>query len=112
MRLVVLADFLHTFDVPNAVVSLSGKGMFSRPVKEMESIIAEVVSHLKERPATWTAVCDLVDTTLSQDAAEDALSLLVFCRPPEFWLDLLDAETPCCMVLAAGDGLPAPPIEV
>ena len=58
------------------------------------------MSHLKERPATWTAVCDLVDATLSQDAAEDAASLLVFCRPPEVWLDLLDAETPCCMVLA------------
>ena len=99
-RLVVLADFLHTFDVPNAVVSLSGKGMFSQPVKEMESTIAEVVSHLKEQSATWTAVCDLVDATLSQDAAEDAASLLAFCRPPEVWLDLLDEETPCCMILA------------
>src|SRR5207249_4826696 len=75
-RLVVLTDFLHTFDVPNAVVSLSGKGMFSQPVKEMESTIAEVVSYLKERPATWTAVCGLVDATLSQGAAEDAVSLL------------------------------------
>src|SRR5438445_3793088 len=95
-RLVVLTDFLHTFDVSNAVVSLSGKGMFSQPVKEMESTITEVVSHLKERPATWTAVCDLVDATLSQDAA----SLLAFCRPSEVWLDLLDEETPCCMMLA------------
>ena len=98
--LVILVDFLHTFDVPNAVVSLSGKGMFSRPVKDLEATLDEVVGHLRERPADWTAVHDLADATIGQATAEDVASLLTFRQPPETWLDLLDEETPRCMALA------------
>jgi hypothetical protein len=69
-------------------VSLSGKGLFSRPVNELESTLGEVVRYLKTRSEDWTAVRDLVDTTISQTAAEAVASLLHFCRPVEIWLDL------------------------
>lgn len=98
--LVVATDFLTEHRIPNAVMLLSGIGLFSQPVSDLREAMPEIIQCLKDRPDDWPAVSQLVDAALSEKQAADIIGLLREIHPPEEWLGLITNETPRSLALA------------
>jgi hypothetical protein len=98
--LLVATDFLTEYQIPNAIMLLSGIGLFSYPVADLRELAQKVIQCLKDRPDDWRTVSELVDSTLSEKQATDIIGLLRDIHPPEKWLELITNETPRSLALA------------
>ncbi len=98
--LAVATDFLTEHGIPNAIMLLSGLGLFSHPVSDLRESAQEVIRRLKDHTDDWRNVCQLVDSTLSEKQAADVVGLLRDIHPPEKWLELITNDTPRSLALA------------
>jgi len=98
--LAVATDFLAEHQIPNAIMLLSGIGLFSHPVSDLREAAQEVIRCLQDQPDDWRTVSQLVDSTLSEKQAADIVGLLRDIHPPEAWLELITNETPRSLALA------------
>lgn len=98
--LLVATDFLTEYQIPNAIMVLSGMGLFSHPVSDLREAAQKVIRCLKDQPDDWRTVSQLVDLTLSEKQAADVVGLLRDIHPPEVWLKLITNETPRSLALA------------
>jgi len=98
--LAVVTDFLTEHQIPNAIMLLSGVGLFSHTVNDLRGTAQEVIQCLKEKTYDWLSVCQFVDSTLSERQAADIVGLLRDVHPPEGWLEIITNETPRSLALA------------
>jgi hypothetical protein len=98
--LLVLSDFLDMHGVQNVTLSLSGLGLFSRPVHDLLPVLNQVRAFLKEDHDLWPRLVQRMDQTCTQEQVEQAISLLKVVIPRAQWVDLVRDETPRSVVLA------------
>ncbi|MBI4331094.1 MAG: hypothetical protein HY673_07435 [Chloroflexi bacterium] len=98
--LLVLTDFLEGHGAQNVALSLSGLGLFSRPVSDLMPFLGQVQAHLKEQANLWQQIVQRADRECPQGQAEQAVSLLKGVVPPNRWTRLVGDETPRTVALA------------
>jgi hypothetical protein len=100
LTLLALTDLLDSCGVQNAALSLSGLGLFSRPVHDLMPILDQVRAHLKDKAHSWRHIVQQADQACTQDQAERAVSLLEAVIPPDQWMQLVRDDIPRIVVLA------------
>jgi hypothetical protein len=100
LLLLVLSDFLEAQGVQNVVLSLSGLGLFSRPVHDLMPLLSQVRVHLKEQTDLWPYLVQHADHACSLDQAERAVGLLSAVCLPERWISLVRDDTPRMIAVA------------
>lgn len=100
IMLLVLSDFLEAHGVQNVTLSLSGLGLFSRPVHELLPLLNQVRASLKEECDVWPHLVQRMDQTCTQAQVAQAISLLTVMIPPAQWVDLVQNDTPRTVALA------------
>lgn len=86
LLLLVLTDFLESRGVQHAPLSLSGLGLFSRPVHELMPLLGEVRGYLKEQADRWQRIVHRADRVYTQEQAEKAMALITPLISPEQWV--------------------------
>lgn len=91
--LAVGVDFLERHEIPNALMLLSGLGLFTQPVSELRELNREVISSLREQAEDWQAVTRIADAALTDAQATAVVGLLRDVHQIADWPALLANET-------------------